>query len=176
MSGRVRFALLAIAALVASVVALPSSATFGGTNGRITFARFVPNPDPSKFGGLEIFSAKPDGSEVTRLTFSGFDADGNAFTSFFSDWSPDGSKIAFDSDRTSTPSSFEVQIFTMNWDGTAQKQLTNGPGFHGDPGWSPNGERLAIDADWGDYPTLQGISGRSRRPTPTASRRPRRHA
>lgn len=158
MSGRTRPVLVAIVAVVvASIVAIPSSATFSGTNGRITFHRFVPNLNPDTFGGLEIFSAKADGSDVTRLTFSGFDADGNAHSSVFSDWSPNGSKIAFDSDRTSTPTNFEVQIFVMNWDGTAQTQLTTGPGFHGDPGWSPNGQRLAIDADWSDYPALQGI-------------------
>jgi Tol biopolymer transport system component len=117
----------------------------------------VPNPDPTKFGSTEIFSAKPDGSEVTRLTFSGFDADGNAHTAFFSDWSPDGSTIAFDSDRTSTASSIEIQVFTMNWDGTAQTQLTSGPGFHLDPAWSPSADRIAIEADWGDYPAQEGI-------------------
>jgi TolB protein len=134
-------------AVIALATSTPSSATFSGTNGRITFARFVPNPDPDKFGGIEIFSAKPDGSDVTRLTFSGFDADGNSHTSFFSDWSPSGQKIAFDSDRTG-----DVQIWTMNWDGSDQTQLTTGAGFHSDPGYTPSGAQLAIGTDWGDGP------------------------
>src|SRR5438067_12545138 len=124
MMGRTRFAILVAVVAVAAVVVMPSSATFSGTNGRITFARFVPNPDPDKFGGMEIFSAKPDGSDVMQLTFSGFDADGNAHTSFFSDWSPNGQQIAFDSDRTG-----DVQLETINCEGRAQTELTTGPGL-----------------------------------------------
>lgn len=47
----------------------------------------------------------------------------------------------------------------MAWNGEAHglKQLTVGPGFHGDPAWSPDGARIAIEADWGDFPASQGI-------------------
>ena len=40
-------------------------------------------------------------------------------------WSPDGTKIAFTSNRTGT-----YQIYTMNADGTDISQLTKGPDAH----------------------------------------------
>jgi Tol biopolymer transport system component len=138
---RTRMALLAGVAIVAAVVALPSSATFGGTNGRITFAR-------DHGTGLDIFSAKADGSDVTRLTVSGTN-----HSSIFTDWSPGGQLIAFDSDRTDDG----VQLWVMDWDGQNQRQLTVDAGFHGDPAWNPAGTRLAFEADWGQYPQLEGI-------------------
>src|SRR5881227_1236280 len=116
MQTRTRLALLALVAAAAAVAALPSSATFGGTNGRISYALDVPGQN-----GLDIFSASATGGNVTRLTFSG-----QNHTSFFSDWSPDGQLIAFDSDRTEDG----VQLWVMDWDGANQRQLTSGEGFH----------------------------------------------
>ena len=77
-----------------------------------------------------------------------------------SDWSPDGSRIAFDSDRIDKDGRDDVvQIYTMPWNGETHglTQLTVGPGFHGDPAYSKDGAWLAIEADWGDFPALQGI-------------------
>src|SRR6266508_2264901 len=98
MSLRRGLAIASTIALLLVALAAPANATFSGTNGRITFARYV-----SATNGLEIFSAKPDGSAETQLTSSGQD-----HNAIFSDWSPDGTKIAFDSDRTD-----DVQIFIM---------------------------------------------------------------
>jgi Tol biopolymer transport system component len=130
----------------AAVLATTSSATFSGSNGRISFARYVPETN-----SLEIFSAGSTGSGVTQLTTSGQD-----HSSIFSDWSPDGNTIAFDSDRPGDGSGL-AQIWTMNWDGSGQTQLTTGPGFHGDPSWFPGGTQLAIESDWGNYPALEGV-------------------
>jgi Tol biopolymer transport system component len=141
-------AIVAAAALVMAFVAAPANATFGGTNGRITFARLV-----DATNGFEIFSAPPSGISPTQLTTSGQD-----HSSIFSDWSPDGSKIAFDSDRIDQDSLTDVvQIYTMAWDGSGVTQLTTGEGFHGDPAWSPDGNWIAIESDWNDYPASQGI-------------------
>jgi dipeptidyl aminopeptidase/acylaminoacyl peptidase len=110
---------LALLVAVAAVIAATSSATFGGSNGRISFARYVPETN-----SLEIFSASSTGSDIAQLTTSGQD-----HSSIFSDWSPDGNTIAFDSDRPGDGTGV-VQIWTMNWDGSGQTQLTTGPGFH----------------------------------------------
>jgi Tol biopolymer transport system component len=136
------FSLVAIAAL-----ATPSSATFPGPDGLISFARFAPNLDSA-----DIFIARPDGSEVQMLT-----SNPRRF-SIESDWSPDGQLIAFDSNRVDVDGHKRAfQTYVMNADGSGVTQVTRGTGFNGAPGWSPDGSSLAIDADWGDYPALQGI-------------------
>ncbi len=133
---------------VTAVAAAPSSATFPGTNGRISFVAFVERTESG-----EIFSAKPDGSNVRKLTKSGRDR-----FSVLSDWSPDGQTIAFDSDRVDLAGRRGVnQVYLMNADGSGLVQLTRGPGFHGAPGWSPDATQLAIEADWGSEPALAGI-------------------
>jgi Tol biopolymer transport system component len=140
-----RFAVpLALSGVAVAALVTPSSATFPGPDGLISFARFTPNGDSA-----EIFIARPDGSEVQQLT-----SNPGRF-SINSDWSPDGEMIAFDSDRIGGGG--RSQIYVMNADGSGVTQLTRGPGFQGSPGWSPDGGSLAIDADWGDFPALQGI-------------------
>jgi Tol biopolymer transport system component len=137
-----RLALPLALALVAVAVLVPQSpATFPGPDGLISFARFAPKQDRT-----EIFTARPDGSDVRQLTFDG---------GFVPDWSPNGEMIAFDSDRPGGGG--RIQIYLMNADGSGVTQLTTGRGFHVTPGWSPDGSSLAISSEWGDYPALQGI-------------------
>jgi Tol biopolymer transport system component len=137
-----RFALPLLLTLVA-VVALvtPSSATFPGPDGLISFARFSP-----KLNSADIHIARPDGSGVQKLTSN------PRHFSFDSDWSPNGQLIAFDSRGRKQVS----QIYLMGADGSGVTQLTRGAGFQASPGWSPDGTRLAIEANWGRR-ALQGI-------------------
>ncbi len=155
MSRAMRWGIVVAASVIAAATVRPASATFSGTNGRITFHRFLPDKDGPDLSGVEIFSAKSDGSDEQRLTFSG---DGRS--SALSDWSPEGSRVAFDSDRIDQDGQNDVvQIYLMPWNGESfgLQQLTVGPGFHGDPAWSPTGAQIAIDSDWGNYPADQGI-------------------
>jgi len=122
-------------------MAAPSSATFPGVNGRISFFAFAGSSG-------EIFTARPDGSDVRRLTRFG-----PSRYSQISDWSPDGEMIAFDSGGQG----HGWQIYLMNADGSGITQLTRGPGHHNAPSWSPDATTIAIDADWGNGPDLQGI-------------------
>ena len=122
---------------------ITARATFHGTNGRITFARFVPENN-----GYEVFSIRTDGSDEKQLTF-----DPPGRTSYFSDWSPDGSRIAIDSDRNGDG----VDIFTMKPDGSDIVQLTSHIGFNGEPEYSPDGTKIAFESDRGLGFPLQGI-------------------
>src|SRR6266480_4397542 len=89
-------------------------------------------------GDLELYATPLDGSPVTKLTDN--TADDNAGTG----WSPDGSRIAFDSDLDGP----DRDIFVMNADGTGVTDLTHDDVVNeGGAAWSPDGRQLAFDSD-----------------------------
>lgn len=68
---------------------------------------------------FDIFSAKPDGSDLKRLTMAdGYDAEGTI--------SPDGKKIVFTSTRDG-----DIELYDMNLDGSQQRRLTHELGYDG---------------------------------------------
>ena len=94
-------------------------------------------------------------------------------------WSPDGSRIAFTSDRDGR------HIYVMNSDGSGVVQLTSGPFPEYRPAWSPDGSRIAfvsepdgdpeiyvMNADGTGIVRLTTQAGRDDRPawSPDASR------
>ena len=58
------------------------------------------------------------------------------------DWSPDGHRIAFSSDRDGN-----WEIHVMNADGANSINLTNHPARDGRPDWSPDGQQIAFTSD-----------------------------
>jgi TolB protein len=56
-------------------------------------------------------------------------------------WSPDGTKIAFVSDREGNP-----DVWIMNADGSHQTRLTTEPTYDAFPVWSPDGSKLAYSS------------------------------
>ena len=54
-------------------------------------------------------------------------------------WSPDGTKIAFVSDRDMT-----WEIYVMNADGTGQTRLTNNFNMEENPAWSADGTEYCV--------------------------------
>src|SRR3982074_1602858 len=105
MRSRVHFLNLLAMAAVLLLTTLPAHATFPGKNGRIAFGRYDPT-----IGDFDLYTANPDGSDVRQLT---------RVPSFMSDWSADGTRIAFD---FFDPGGNE-QVATINPDGTDLKQI-----------------------------------------------------
>ncbi|AWX45750.1 Protein TolB [Flagellimonas maritima] len=58
-------------------------------------------------------------------------------------WSPDGSKIVFQSNRNDNDS----EIYIMDMDGTNTKRLTHSPGLDETPIWSPNGKSILFASE-----------------------------
>lgn len=142
------FGVTSIVALVGSLlVAAPAQATLPGHNGDITFSR------PDANGQFQVWVARADMSSQRQLTR------GDS-TSGFSVWSPDGQRLAFDSNQADPDIGDDVSIndiFVMKPDSTDLIQVTPGNGFSADAAWSPDGKKLAYDSDLGDYPAKQGI-------------------
>jgi Tol biopolymer transport system component len=131
--------------LVASVAAPVAHAAFPGENGKLVFTSRVESPDPEFTGPPQVFTVNPDGSNLTRLTFSGIDEDPG-------DFSPDGSRIAFA--RLSEPPSFD-DVWVMNADGTGEVRLPGIPDAADYPSdWSPDGSRIFFGGDGGSWSML----------------------
>jgi Tol biopolymer transport system component len=71
-----------------------------------------------------------DGSGVDQLT-------DNAFYDRHPKWSPDGTRIAFESYREGN-----WEIMVMNANGTGEVQLTHDGGYDFEPDWSPDSSRI----------------------------------
>lgn len=97
-------------------------------NGRIAFVRDFPRSRQSY-----IYSIKPSGKGLKPLTNDGSDW-GPA-------WSPDGTKLLFDSKR---PGDDSLQLYIMEPDGSNQQRLTANPWDESSGAWSPDGEWIAF--------------------------------
>ncbi|HZO09993.1 MAG TPA: Tol-Pal system beta propeller repeat protein TolB [Myxococcota bacterium] len=85
-------------------------------------------------GAAEIYSARPDGSDLQRLTR-------HRSIDVSPTWSPDGSRIAFVSDRTGAP-----QVYVMDSGGGEPRRLTFQGSYNTNPTWSPDGKWIAYES------------------------------
>ena len=81
----------------------------------------------------EIYVVRSDGTHVRNLTDA---PDSNEWGPA---WSPDGTRIAFNSDREGMP-----QVYVMSADGTGVERLSDVEGEY--PAWSPDGTRIAFES------------------------------
>lgn len=100
---------------------------------RIAFVRDLREPT-----GNEIFTIRPDGRRLKRLTHNTGDDWGPS-------WSPDGRKIAFSGRRDGN-----TDIYVMDRPGDNVVRLTDHPGSDSVPAWSPDGTKIAFSSSRDD--------------------------
>jgi len=99
----------------------------------------------------EIYVMNADGTDQTRLT-------NNPTSDKGATWSPDGTKIAFRSDRNGYPN---FEIYVMNADGSNQTRLTNNSENDYDLSWSSDGSKIVFCSDWEIYVMNADGSGKT---------------
>jgi TolB protein len=100
-----------------------------------------PRPDFSKgyvwavYPSFDVFTARPDGSDVEQLTNTpGYDAETTITL--------DGKKLVFTSMRDG-----DLDIYTMDANGKNVRRLTNELGYDGGPFWSYDGKQIVYRAN-----------------------------
>ena len=151
--------ILRILTLVITLAALLAAACGGGGSAQPTprpiasLATSTPTQPPATSTDILEATATPE-PKVQRIAYScrsgicSVGTDGSGLinltntpraSEFFYAWSPDGTRIAFSSDRDGNS-----EIYVMNADGSSPINLTNSPDHDGSFAWSPDGKRIAF--------------------------------
>ncbi|MGE3801114.1 MAG: TolB family protein [Candidatus Kapaibacterium sp.] len=128
---------------------MPGDSTILYASTHLTDSACPPPPDYSKgyvwalYPGYDVFVADRSGKILSQLTDSpGYDAEATV--------SPTGDKIIFTSTRSG-----DLELYTMNLDGSDVKQLTNTPGYDGGAFYSWDGSEIVYRASRPEGEKLQ---------------------
>jgi Tol biopolymer transport system component len=114
---------------LAGVTIAQSGATTPGQNGRIVYAQEVQ-------GHFQLFTIRSNGTSRSKFGQLSGDA-------VHPDWSPDGTKVAFELDHPDGPPFCSVAV--VNADGTGLTDLTGmRTGCEGQPAFTPDGQRIVF--------------------------------
>lgn len=86
-------------------------------------------------GSMNIYVMASDGSNVRQITHTSHCYNGGTF------FSPDGQRIIFRADRDKP---HYLQLYTIDADGTNEKQLTSNDSVNWSPYWHPDGKHVAF--------------------------------
>jgi Tol biopolymer transport system component/uncharacterized protein YjdB/plastocyanin len=102
---------------------------------RFAFTSYRDDPTMNR---AEIYVMNADGSGVQRATYTTPADRSNHGPA----WSPDGTRLAFTSDRADQFANHDV--FVMNADGSGLTRIVDDPVGANSPAWSPDGTRIAF--------------------------------
>jgi TolB protein len=105
---------------------------------------FVFAAAPYRKGFADIYLVDSKGTYIEEITY-------DAATDYAPDWSPDGKKITFSTNRL-YPSSqgsgyYDFNIFVMNSDGSNLIAITNDKSTNYSPKWSPDGGQIVFSSN-----------------------------
>jgi len=126
-----------LSALAVSLSGLLWAATTPGRT-EIPVCEFEIVFDRDRDGGRQIYVLDIETKRVRQLTRSAGPDEFNGFP----DWSPDGRRIAFASNRDS--GSRSLDLYAMDADGGSLTRLTDSPELEYSPAWSPQGDEIAF--------------------------------
>ena len=110
-------------------------------------AAFPPDPEAPLFGDLAVIDirhGRADGPARNITRSPGVD-------DFEPTWSPDGRRIAFDSNSADPEN---VDVYDIRPNGRDRRRLTDAAGFDGGPSYSPDGWRIAFDSERNGNPDI----------------------
>ena len=97
--------------------------------------------DSNRDGIWNLYVMEAGGGAERRLTHRGASADSSRDYARHPSWSPDGRRIAFDSDRDGNE-----EVYVVDADGSRPTRVTNHPGSDNHASWTPDGTSLLLSS------------------------------
>ena len=131
-----------------NVVNATARTTLTATSGTLPdgpVGRIVYSADTVNYGNFHyLYTMAPDGTGIQRLTPAVCQPCSDHATDTAPEWSPEGSRVVFQSNRDNLSSA--VHIYTIGADGRGMRRLTS-KGSNFAPTWAPTGASIAFESN-----------------------------